>query len=396
MLKFEGDKIDYDYLQCQQCGICEAICPKKAINFRLREDGTHDVEIDNDKCILCQRCVKSCPANVVEDYNCYFDGFDFKHFFFGYNLNEKIRHDCSSGGVCKTIIIEGLRSGWFDGVYALRRMDKYPFAEGEFFTKGNIPIYEDIPNSVYHSVMASQNVKKIKQCHRLLVVGTSCQLRAMNTVLRGKAEEVVRVCIFCKQQKTLDSTRFIAKMMRTEIPKDNDFFCCYRGQGWPGIVRIKDAKLSWSMAASLPFGRRLWTVAGCNICGDPFGINADADISLMDPWGISQSNPLGETLIIVHTERGLEVLRQIASLGLEEKTFDAVKEAFDLKDIWRKQQLVPFFRGEMCNRVVRKAGRIEQLQRKFFIGVLERLPYMTTIFYKILCKIPDLRNKILK
>lgn len=162
-------------------------------------------------------------------------------------------------------------------------------------------------------------------------------------------------------------------------------------------MRVNEAKLPYSRAASLPFGKRLWTVPGCNVCGDSFGTNAEADISLMDPWNIRQSNDLGETLITVHTGCGMELLRQTAAIRLEPKTFEKVKPALDLPDIWRKQQLVPFFRGEECCAVVRKAGKAEMRQRKFLRSLVETLPRMPLLFYRVLCHFwPDFRNRILK
>lgn len=397
MLQYIDNKITFNYSNCQQCGICEAVCPKQAISFKMLDDGTHKVIIDNEKCICCKRCVQCCPANKIEDYSDYFKNFPDKRYFLGYNVNNKIRKESSSGGVGKTLIIESLKNNLVDGVYTLGKIDVYPFAEGVFYTRNNIPDYDDIPNSVYHSVMTCQNIRKIQKCKRLMLVGTSCQLRAMNESLKGKAEEIIRICIFCKQQKTLDSTHFLAKIMGTKIPKDKNFFVRYRGEGWQGIVQIKGAKLPYSRAASLPFGRRLWTVSGCNVCGDPFGMNAEADISLMDPWNIRQSNDLGETLITVHTDKGQKLLNQIANIKIEFKPFDTVSPALDLKDIWRKQQLVPFFRGEKCSDVIYNAGKTEVRQRKFLRILVETLPRMPIIFYRVLCRLlPDFRNRIIK
>ena len=396
MLKY-NNKVEFNYLHCQQCGICETVCPKHAISFETLNDGTHNVIVDNEKCIHCKRCVQCCPANKTEDYSCYFKAFSDKRYFLGYNVDNKIRSESSSGGVCKTLIIESLKNSFVDGVYSLKKTDVYPFAEGMFYTKDNIPDYDDIPNSVYHSMMACRNIKKIQKCKRLMIIGTSCQLRAINEILKGKAEEIIRVCIFCKQQKTLESTRFLAKIMGTKVPKDKNFFVRYRGQGWQGVVQINKAKLSYSRAASLPFGRRLWTVSGCNVCGDPFGMNAKADISLMDPWNIRQTNDLGETLITVHTDRGMELLRQITNIKLESESFNMVKPALDLKDVWRKQQLVPFFRGEKCSAVIYNAGKAEVRQRKFLRFIVETLPRMPILFYLALSRFwPDSRNKILK
>ena len=396
MLRLLNDIITFDYSHCQQCGACEAVCPKQAISFRRLADGTHQVVVDDEKCIRCKRCVNVCPANKREDFDGYFNGFEGKRYFLGYNKDNAIRRASSSGGVCKSIVIESLKNGLVDGVYTLRRRDKYPFAEGEFYTQENIPEYDDMPNSVYHSVLACQNITKVQKCKRLIIVGTVCQLRAMNEALKGKADEIVRICIFCKQQKTLDSTRFLAKVMNTEIPENLKFSTRYRGEGWPVIVRVNESKLPWNRAASIPFGKRLWTVAGCNSCGDPFGIHAEADISLMDPWKIKEPNDLGETLLTVHTQQGLDLLHNLSDIELKEKSFKEVCPALDLKDIWRKQQLVPFFRGENCNELITKAGKAEVRQRAFLRAIVETLPRMPMVFYRALCKFPDLRNKILK
>lgn len=395
MLFINSGKIQYKYQYCQQCGICKIVCPKNAISFTQLKSALHEIHIDTNKCILCKKCVNICPANKKIDYEHYFDNFSKKKFFFGFNNNNLIRHDSSSGGVCKTLIIEGLRSGYIDGVYSLKKTDTYPYVEGEFYTRDNIPQYNDIPNSVYHSVMLCTEINKIKKCKRLMIVGTSCQLRALTEIVKNKCEELFTVCIFCKQQKTLDSTKFFAKITGTKIPVDLKFSACYRGDGWPGIVKINKAKLSWNRAAQLPFGRRLWTVPGCDICGDSFGIEAGADISLMDPWTIRPENEWGETLITVHSEKGFELLKNIPNLILEEKSFKEVEPALSLKDVWRKQQLVPFFRGETTEDKLVKAGKAEIKQRRLLQHIAEKMPRMPILFYRILCKLPDFRNKIL-
>lgn len=396
MLSYIDNKILYDYRMCQQCGICEAVCPKQAISYVMLDDGTHKVIVDNEKCISCKRCIQCCPANKVENFIDYFKCFPYKQYFFGYNVNNKIRRESSSGGICKTIIIESLRKGVVDGIYSLKRTNTFPYAEGDFFTKENIPDFCDLPNSIYHSVMACTNINRIEKCNRLMIVGTSCQLRALEKIVKNKCNELVKICIFCKQQKSLDSTRFLAKIVGEKINKDKKFYAQYRGTGWPGIVRINNSSLPWHRAAQLPFGRRLWTVPGCDVCGDSYGIESNADITLMDPWIIRKSNDLGETLITVHTEKGLNILKNIPNIALEAKSYKEVEPALSLKDVSRKQQLVPFFRGENCDDIIIKAGKAEIKQRKMLSLIAKKLPRMPILFYRILCKFPDLRNQILK
>lgn len=398
MLSQQYNIIKYENRHCQQCGTCEAVCPKQAIKLNRRKNGLMNIVVDDNQCIRCKKCINVCPA--VEQKVCfdYFAEIPSKQYFLGYNKDNKIRHESSSGGVCKTLIVESLLKDFVDGVYSLKKSNQYPQAEGEFYSRENKPTFDFLPNSVYHSVMIGRNIHKVPRCKHLMIVGTSCQLRAMEKALKGKYIDLIKVCIFCKQQKTLDSTRFLAKVMGTQVPNNiNHLSTQYRGKGWPGIVRIMGSELPWNRAAQIPFGRRLWSVPGCNVCGDPFGIEINADISLMDPWKIRKTTDLGETLITVHTKKGLNLLKSIDSVVLEEKSFKEIELALDLKDIDRKRELVPFFRNKpnLTTRII-LAGKAEQFQRKLLQGIAMGLPKMPFIFYRLLCKFPDLRNMILK
>lgn len=391
-----SNRISYDYLQCQQCGTCEAVCPKQAISLQRMKNGLMEVIIDDDKCIRCKRCVCVCPAVGRGGKSDYFAEIPLKHYFLGYNKENAIRHDASSGGVCKTLMIEALKNGLVDGVYSLHKCEEYPQAEGEFYTRENMPTFDGVPNSVYHSVLLGRNIHKVQKCNRLMLVGTSCQLRALEKALRGKYQTLIKVCIFCKQQKSIDSTRFLAKAMGASLPENLKISIRYRGNGWPGIVRVMGAELPWNRAAQLPFGRRLWSVPGCNVCGDPFGMETNADITLMDPWKIREANELGETLITVHTSEGMDLLKSVSAIALEEKSFADIEPALDLTDIRRKRELVAFFRGENVDKRIRRAGKSEQFQRALLQNMAMKLPRMPFIFYRIMCKFPDLRNIILK
>lgn len=67
MLEIINNNISYNFNQCQQCGICYAVCPMKAITLSNRNDGLHDIFINQNLCIRCGKCVKSCPANKEDN-----------------------------------------------------------------------------------------------------------------------------------------------------------------------------------------------------------------------------------------------------------------------------------------------------------------------------------------
>ena len=48
--------------RCTGCGACANICPKKAIQMVPDEEGFIQPQIDDDLCIQCGLCTKSCPV----------------------------------------------------------------------------------------------------------------------------------------------------------------------------------------------------------------------------------------------------------------------------------------------------------------------------------------------
>ncbi|MBR1728709.1 MAG: 4Fe-4S binding protein [Selenomonadaceae bacterium] len=54
-----GVKPSWNSEKCIFCGICQAVCPTKAI---IIDKKNKTFDIDREKCIYCGKCVKSCPA----------------------------------------------------------------------------------------------------------------------------------------------------------------------------------------------------------------------------------------------------------------------------------------------------------------------------------------------
>ena len=52
--------------RCTYCGVCEAVCPEKAISVKA---DAQKVELDLDKCVYCGKCIQSCPTDSWEGEN---------------------------------------------------------------------------------------------------------------------------------------------------------------------------------------------------------------------------------------------------------------------------------------------------------------------------------------
>ena len=45
---------------CSYCGVCEAVCPEKAIRVDKKAKTVH---LDLERCVYCGKCIKSCPTD---------------------------------------------------------------------------------------------------------------------------------------------------------------------------------------------------------------------------------------------------------------------------------------------------------------------------------------------
>jgi len=59
----EAMKIEINYKNCKQCGLCIAFCPKKV--FTTRIDGSPD-PVNAEACINCKQCVLRCPDLAIK------------------------------------------------------------------------------------------------------------------------------------------------------------------------------------------------------------------------------------------------------------------------------------------------------------------------------------------
>ncbi len=56
-----GVEPNWNAENCIYCGVCQAVCPEKAI---VVDKKSKTVERDENKCVYCGKCIKSCPVEA--------------------------------------------------------------------------------------------------------------------------------------------------------------------------------------------------------------------------------------------------------------------------------------------------------------------------------------------
>ena len=383
MLSFNNDEITFNLERCCQCGTCLAACKTSTLNAVVRPDGLYEIKWNTEKCTGCGECVEVCPAaNLPYFLNREADFDNLKGIFIGRCRDPGVSTAASSGGIARTLLITLLNQSVADTAYCVAKSDSYPWAEGKYY--GMTSNFETISNSMYLPILVNKNLKKIKNESTMVVVGTHCQLMGMERFYRKSPVRLIKIALLCKQQKTFEFTRFIAKRLRQSL--DNKTQVVYRGSGWPGKMKIGNKEIFYKDAASLVYGKKLWMVPGCRFCGHLLG--EGSDITLADPWGIEHESKDGKNLIFVRTTQGEDLLKICRDIVLLKCiSVDTAKRSVQWKTYKQKQQLIQFYlkKGSLDGKYL--LAQIADIQRRFYEVILSHVS-LPSILLKILNHIP--------
>lgn len=389
MLSREQDRVIFNLGRCVQCGSCLAACSENALEKTLRDDGLWEFTQNHLKCNRCFKCIAVCPANRLPKNQISQAGLkDVLQLHLAHASDPEVRRRSSSGGAARALAKTALDTNFTDVVYSVVKTNKYPWAKGMLLREPEE--ISRLSNSMYLPILVNKNLNTFNQERSIVLIGTTCQLIAAEYFLKKKCKQIFKIAIFCKQQKNIKLTRFIAKRLGVSILNINSVHVEYRGGSWPGQININGKTMDYEVAAALPYGKRLWRVPGCRMCPNPFGVGVD--LTLADPWGIDKTGDPGNTLIVVWSERGKELLDLCQeSLKVREIDKKLLVQSANWKDIRRKRILAEYYLGSKVSLNIRLAGLMERLQIVFLENILEhvRLP---RIAYKILGRFPELTD----
>lgn len=308
---------------CTGCGTCIALCPEKCIELvKDTSKGIYVAKLHKDKCVMCGICLEVCPGHEVDFKQLNINIFgkepeniligNYLNCYSGYSNDYDLRYKSSSGGLVTQLLIFALNEGIINGVLVTRMKKDYPLEPEPFIARTKEEIME-ASKSKYCPVPANIALKDILDSHedeKFAVVGLPCHIHGirkaeeLNKKLKNKI--VLHLGLFCHHSPNFFATKHL--LQRVKVNPSDVIQLNYRGDGWPGFVKLHHKNNELSLPNYVGFvGMHFFCPTRCLKCSD--GVCELADISFGDAWLPEFSDDkIGTSLIISKSERGEKIV----------------------------------------------------------------------------------------
>jgi coenzyme F420 hydrogenase subunit beta len=272
----------------------------------------------------------------------------------GYATDHEIRYAGSSGGASSALSLYCIERGGMHGLLHIAAREDVPYLNRTVMSRTRAEILAHT-GSRYAPASPCDSLDLIEDAPAPSVfIGKPCDVAAVQKArkLNPQLDRNVGLTIGIFSAGT-PSTRGTLAMIEQMGVNDPAAVTSvrYRGNGWPGMATVTAATANGPRTAQLTYAEswgnilqkhRQWR---CYICADHTG--EFADIAVGDPWyrEIAKDEP-GQSLIVVRTERGRQILRAALATGY----VTAEQVSPDL--LPRSQPNLLRLRGQVWGRVV--------------------------------------------
>lgn len=334
---------------CCGCTACASVCPKKCISFCIDEEGFKIPKVDEEKCIDCGLCKKTCPA-LNSDFESVLD-FEQKTYAFQY-LDDRVRKKSASGAlfpafanffiknlngyVCGCILDENLmpRHILSNRCEDIQRMQDSKYVQSDM---------TDVIDNI--GIL-------LKDEKFVLFTGTSCQVSGLYAYLNRKdisSERLLTIDFFChgvsspliwKEYLNYYEVKTSRKVIGYRFRNKKDGWGktrATRGSCFLSTVFYKQANKT--KFDDVSFIARHWrNIFFSNLCIRKYchhcpyaNINKPADITMGDFWGIEFSHPnfddhKGCSLALIRNDKAFRWFTQLPNSEYIEVTIKDVIE----------------------------------------------------------------------
>ena len=332
---------------CMGCGTCAAVRPDIVQMVDTAEHGRRpfilkegDEEASRDMASICPGRAIDTTAPIAP-----VTARSYEHAAWGpvlevwegYATDHELRFAGSSGGVVSALSLFCIERGGYEGAVQARARTDAPLLNETVISRSRSDVLAATA-SRYAPASPCERLADVRASGKPHVfVGKPCDVAgAVN--FAGRDESLfagigLSISIFCAGTPSVAATRELLDRLGVQ-ERDEILEVRYRGRGWPGrmTVRYRSAGTGRVLSASTSYEEGWGSILQkhtqwrCRLCADHIGEHAD--LSIGDPWyrPVRDGDP-GQSLVVVRTERGRQILRDAIEAGvlhLERRTVDTL------------------------------------------------------------------------
>lgn len=303
---------------CCGCYACEEVCPVSAIEMKADKKGYYFPVVDNDKCISCQLCKKSC---VIQKPRLVEHAESFPIAIAAYNKDLDVRKGSSSGAMFPSFarhIIEE-KHGYVAGA-------KYDEDMNVVSSVGStMEEVQKFYGSKYSKSLLDGSYKRIKelldQGEYVLFSGLPCECSGLRAFLRKDYDKLFVCEIICHAAPSAKVFKAYVNYLEKKFgSKVTHVTFRHKKNGWQAhqtsmVVDFKDREplrvVNRTNNYYRIFANDFIARESCTSCRFTH-LNRAGDVTIGDFWGIQDIHPemydnQGASFVLINNERGLEL-----------------------------------------------------------------------------------------
>ena len=184
------------FRECTSCQMCGAVCPTQAISITLNKDGFYRPVVNDDKCVNCGLCVKSCykfdnEIKVTQNPDSY-------SLYAAWAKDSQIVANTTSGGVADLLARQLIKEGY--KCSGVKYDTNSNCALGEVAaTEEETLVFRGSKYIQSLSVDAFKTMVRNVKTEKFAVFGLPCQIYAISRYLsnRGLRDQHVLIDLYC-------------------------------------------------------------------------------------------------------------------------------------------------------------------------------------------------------
>lgn len=350
--------------KCCGCNACGDVCPKGAITFHTDKEGFWYPEINQDLCVDCGLCQKTCPVLTKADNVIRYDE---PLVYAAYTKDEAIRTDSTSGGI--------------HSMLALAMYEQNAYIGGAIYNKDHTvkhivspdrQLLPEIRSSKYLQSSMEGVYKEVRDLlkagEKVFFCGAPCQIQGLYKFLRKEYDNLTTCDFICRGVNSPKVFLSYMDMLEKQYgSKATQIKFKNKKWGWHNFsLRVnfengqeycKDRWHDLFFIGYLQSGN--FARPSCYQCTFK-GFPQKADITLADFWGIENIDPSmdqdrGTSLVMINSDKGKAL-------------FDAIKDKINWRQFTMKD-------AEAGNPALNSSLTPARPNRDAFFDALDKMPF---------------------